>query len=99
MRMISTGTAKYRMRVLFAIKLVRLLPKPTVAIVNGVLGVSWRRGDLFVMIIQNTKRPSQFDCQTFIDFKKNSSTIIELEALDGPVRLVEFLDAVADWLA
>jgi hypothetical protein len=96
--MISTGIAKYRMRILFAIKLVRL-PKPTVAIVNGVLGVSWRRGDLFAMIIQNIKRPSQFDCQTFIDFKKNSSTIIELEALDGPVRLLEFLDAVADWLA
>lgn len=100
MRMMCTGAAKYRMRVLYAIKLAKL-PKPTVAaMIDGVLGISWSGKDgRLATIVQVPGKPSWFGCQTFgRHLRPISSMEIDMEALDGPVSLMEFLDAIAGWL-
>lgn len=96
MRLMSTGAPKYRMRVLSAIKLVGL-PKPSITIYETFV-VSWFCGKLLVQIIESLDHPSHFDCRIFVYLKPLSSIEINLDALDGPARLVEFLDAVAVWL-
>jgi len=98
MRMLNTGAAKYRMRVLYAIKLVRL-PQPTVVMVDGIMGVSWSYDNRLITIVQFPQQPSRFCCQTFVRLKTVSRQDVDLEALDGPAQLVEFLDAMANWLA
>jgi hypothetical protein len=97
--MMCTGAAKYRMRILYAIRLAKL-PKPTMAaMIHGVLGISWSgRDGRLATIVQVPGKPSWFGCQTFSRLKPISVTEINMEALDGPVSLMEFLDMIAGWL-
>jgi hypothetical protein len=97
MRFLSTGAAKYRMRVLSAIKFVRL-PQPSITMTCGVFSVSWICGQRIAIIVQNIDNPSYFNCLTFFNLKPDVDFLeINLDALDGPARLVEFLDAIAVW--
>lgn len=98
MRMMSTGAARHRMRVLQAIRLSRA-PKPTiVAMVDGVLGISWGNGRQLATIVQVPGQPARFGCQMFRRLRPLSSMEIDLEAPDGPALLVEFLDTIAEWM-
>lgn len=98
MMLVSTGSKKYRMRVLYAVRLSKV-PKPSVAVIEDVLVVSWHSGARLAIIIQTPGQPSRFGCQTFHCLKPISVMEIDMEALDGPASLMVFLDAIADWLS
>jgi len=97
MRLWSTGSAKYRMRVLSAINLAGL-PKPTIALADGAFGISWSHNRRLVTIVQMADRPSYFVCQTFNRLKPISKSEIDLETLEGPLAFLEFLNVVESWL-
>jgi len=99
MRMMCTGAAKYRMRILYAIKLASV-PEPTTAMIDGALKASWSGKDgRLATIVQMPKKSSWFLCQTFGRHSLPISSMeIDLEALDGPANLMWFLDGIADWL-
>lgn len=101
MRMMSTApTAKYRFRIISAVKFTRL-PKPVVGILGDptALVLVWMSVGKMATIIQSSEHPAMFVCKTFHYLKLESSLDVDLEALDGSPLLMEFLDAVADWLA
>jgi hypothetical protein len=86
------------MRVIQAIRLAQV-PKPTiVAMIDGLLGISWGNGRQLATIVQIPGLPAQFGCQTFVRLKPVSNMMVDLDELDGPARLMEFLDAVGEWL-
>jgi len=98
MRMMSTGAARYRMRVLQAIRLSQV-PKPTIiTVIDGVLGISWSNGKQLATIVQVPGLPARFGCQTFMRLRPLSAMDVDLDALDGPAHLMEFLETVADWM-
>jgi hypothetical protein len=101
MRMMSTAvTAKYRLRILSAVKLYVDLPKPVIGVVGDppVLALVWMSDGKLATIMQSSEQPAMFACRTFRHLTPKSSLDVDLEALDGPPLLMEFLDAVADWL-
>jgi hypothetical protein len=49
-------------------------------------------------IAQDRGRPALFACRIFRWLKPNSSMEVDMDALDGPARLMAFLDALAAWL-
>ncbi len=97
MMLVNTGAKKYRMRLLYAIRLAGI-SRPKVTVVDDVLGVSFGNLAKLATIVQHPTAPSCFVCQTFVRLKPNSLAEIDLEDIDGPARLLEFLDAAADWL-
>lgn len=101
MRMMSTApTTKYRFRILSAVKFYAKLPKPIVGILGDptALVLVWMSVGKMATIIQDAEHPALFVCKTFHHLKPESSLDVDLEALDGPPLLMEFLDAVVDWL-
>jgi len=105
MRMMSTSpTAKYRLRILSAIKLCfPRLPKPVVGVTNEASPHSfvaiWLGFGKMAFLAQDNEKPSMFSCKTFRHLAVESSLEVDMEAMDGPPLLIEFLDAVADWMA
>ncbi len=102
MRMMSTdATARYRLRLISAIRLCGL-PRPVVGTVghtdSPAFVVVWIGRGKMASIMQDPDQPSLFSCSTFRHLVREEMLEVDLEALDGPPQLVEFLDAVAEWV-
>lgn len=102
MRLLSTdATAKYRLRIISAVKLCGL-PKPVVGMVGHSDALTfvavWVGRGRMASVMQDPEKPSLFSCSTFRHLARETMLEVDMEALDGPPHLVEFLDAVAEWM-
>lgn len=100
MMLMSTGAAKYRMRILQAMRIAQVPEPDSLGIVAGWgLGVSWRRSDgRLATIVQLPGKPSHFGCWTYSHLTPITASEIDLDAPDGPLDLMEFLDLISGWL-
>ena len=101
MRMMSTGAARCRIRILSAIRLgLSSLPGPTAVVMVGephALMVAWNH-DGWPPLRRIAAVPRCSPAGSSVGSNPNSSMEVDIDALDGPARLMAFLDALAAWL-